>query len=147
MEKETTTITESVVHHSPQMSLMATDAAHHSVQDKCEAIGDKYPPIFFYKASEDDIYHSTKDKSTTKGDKSLRKEDSVTTKEFSLHYTPGESDSAIMGGNSNWRGPIWICGKIIVKTHVAIFYLYIYSFFSTVTKDETTYIRTSNTLN
>jgi hypothetical protein len=119
MEKETTTITESVVHHS--------------THDNCGAIGDKYPPKNVYKASEDDIYHSTKAKSTTKGDKSPRKEDSVTTKEFSLHYTPGESDSAIMGGNSNWRGPIWICGKIIVKTHVAVFYLYIYSFFSTVT--------------
>ena len=115
MEKEITTITESVVHHSPQIPPMATDAAHHSAQDKCEAIGDKYPPKNVYKASEDDIYHSTKDKSPAKGDKSLLKEDSVTTEEFSLHYTPGESDSAIMGGNSNWRGPIWVCGEIIVK--------------------------------
>jgi hypothetical protein len=22
-------------------------------------------------------------------------------------YTPGESDSALFGGNSNWRGPVW----------------------------------------
>jgi hypothetical protein len=27
--------------------------------------------------------------------------------EFSLRYTPGEGDSALFGGNSNWRGPIW----------------------------------------
>jgi hypothetical protein len=27
--------------------------------------------------------------------------------EYSVHYTPGESDSAMFGGNSNWRGPIW----------------------------------------
>jgi hypothetical protein len=27
---------------------------------------------------------------------------------FSVHYTPGESDSNLFGGNSNWRGPIWI---------------------------------------
>jgi hypothetical protein len=33
---------------------------------------------------------------------------------FNLHgehlnvkYTPGESDLTIMGGNSNWRGPVW----------------------------------------
>ena len=27
--------------------------------------------------------------------------------EFSVRYTPGEGDSALFGGNSNWRGPIW----------------------------------------
>ncbi len=26
---------------------------------------------------------------------------------FSVAYTPGESDSGLFGGNSNWRGPIW----------------------------------------
>jgi hypothetical protein len=26
---------------------------------------------------------------------------------FSIQYTPGESDTALFGGNSNWRGPIW----------------------------------------
>ena len=26
---------------------------------------------------------------------------------FSVGYTPGESDSWLFGGNSNWRGPIW----------------------------------------
>ncbi len=28
--------------------------------------------------------------------------------EFSIHYTPGESDTTLFGGNSNWRGPIWM---------------------------------------
>ncbi|WP_259067593.1 MGH1-like glycoside hydrolase domain-containing protein [Mucilaginibacter sp. X4EP1] len=28
--------------------------------------------------------------------------------EFSIKYTPAESDSGIFGGNSNWRGPIWM---------------------------------------
>ena len=27
--------------------------------------------------------------------------------ELSVSYVPGESDSAMFGGNSNWRGPIW----------------------------------------
>src|SRR5450432_4454095 len=27
---------------------------------------------------------------------------------FSVHYSPGESDSGLFGGNSNWRGPVWI---------------------------------------
>ena len=25
-----------------------------------------------------------------------------------VHYTPGESTGALFGGNSNWRGPIWL---------------------------------------
>ena len=27
--------------------------------------------------------------------------------DFSVRYQPGESDSGLFGGNSNWRGPIW----------------------------------------
>ena len=27
--------------------------------------------------------------------------------EMSVHYLPGESNSGLFGGNSNWRGPIW----------------------------------------
>ncbi len=27
--------------------------------------------------------------------------------EFYVRYTPGESDSSLFGGNSNWRGPVW----------------------------------------
>ncbi len=28
--------------------------------------------------------------------------------EFTVKYVPGESDSDMFGGNSNWRGPIWM---------------------------------------
>lgn len=28
-------------------------------------------------------------------------------KEYTIKYTPGESDTYLFGGNSNWRGPIW----------------------------------------
>ncbi len=27
---------------------------------------------------------------------------------FSVQYTPGESDTGLFGGNSNWRGPVWM---------------------------------------
>ena len=27
--------------------------------------------------------------------------------EYKVHYTPGESDTEMFGGNSNWRGPVW----------------------------------------
>jgi hypothetical protein len=26
---------------------------------------------------------------------------------YEVHYTPGESDTGLFGGNSNWRGPVW----------------------------------------
>ncbi|MGZ8189381.1 MAG: MGH1-like glycoside hydrolase domain-containing protein, partial [Methylosarcina sp.] len=26
---------------------------------------------------------------------------------MSVHYQPGEAESAMFGGNSNWRGPVW----------------------------------------
>ena len=29
-------------------------------------------------------------------------------KERSVHYEPGESSTGLFGGNSNWRGPIWM---------------------------------------
>ena len=29
-------------------------------------------------------------------------------RQFRLDYVPGDSDSRIFGGNSNWRGPIWM---------------------------------------
>jgi hypothetical protein len=28
-------------------------------------------------------------------------------KHFEAHYVPGESDTNLFGGNSNWRGPVW----------------------------------------
>ncbi|GAB3727180.1 MGH1-like glycoside hydrolase domain-containing protein [Spirosoma lituiforme] len=28
-------------------------------------------------------------------------------KKHEIHYTPGESDTNMYGGNSNWRGPVW----------------------------------------
>ncbi|MFT6746167.1 MAG: hypothetical protein ACJAZ2_000505 [Glaciecola sp.] len=27
--------------------------------------------------------------------------------DYGIEYTPGESDSSLFGGNSNWRGPVW----------------------------------------
>lgn len=33
---------------------------------------------------------------------------------MSLAYTPGESDSGLFGGNSNWRGPIWMPVNVLL---------------------------------
>lgn len=34
---------------------------------------------------------------------------------FKVDYEPGESHSGLFGGNSNWRGPVWMPGILIFK--------------------------------
>ena len=34
--------------------------------------------------------------------------------EFSVHYLPAESDTGMFGGNSNWRGPVWMPINILI---------------------------------
>ena len=35
---------------------------------------------------------------------------------FTVSYLPAESDSALFGGNSNWRGPVWFpCNYLIIE--------------------------------
>ena len=34
--------------------------------------------------------------------------------ELSLQYAPGESDSGLFGGNSNWRGPVWLPVNVLL---------------------------------
>ena len=31
----------------------------------------------------------------------------MNSEEYRVEYVPGESDTGLFGGNSNWRGPIW----------------------------------------
>ena len=35
-------------------------------------------------------------------------------KDYSVAYTPAESDTAMFGGNSNWRGPVWIPMNVLL---------------------------------
>jgi hypothetical protein len=44
--------------------------------------------------------------------------------EFSIKYTPAESDSGLFGGNSNWRGPIWIPINYLLIESLHKFHLY-----------------------
>jgi hypothetical protein len=44
--------------------------------------------------------------------------------QFSIKYTPAESDSGLFGGNSNWRGPIWMPINYLLIESLHKFYQY-----------------------
>ena len=43
---------------------------------------------------------------------------------FHLTYTPAESDSGMFGGNSNWRGPVWMPTNYLLVESLERFYHY-----------------------
>jgi hypothetical protein len=49
---------------------------------------------------------------------------SVEDQEYRVSYLPAESDSGIFGGNSNWRGPIWMPVNAVLIRALLSFYLY-----------------------
>jgi hypothetical protein len=44
--------------------------------------------------------------------------------EFRVNYLPAESDTGMFGGNSNWRGPIWMPVNALLIRALMSFYLY-----------------------
>ena len=45
-------------------------------------------------------------------------------REYRVSYLPAESDSGMFGGNSNWRGPIWMPVNALLIRALLNFYLY-----------------------
>jgi hypothetical protein len=44
--------------------------------------------------------------------------------EYRVNYLPAESDSGMFGGNSNWRGPIWMPVNALIIRALLSFYLF-----------------------
>ena len=49
---------------------------------------------------------------------------SVQGQEYRVHYLPAESNTGMFGGNSNWRGPIWMPVNILLIRALMQYYLY-----------------------
>jgi hypothetical protein len=48
----------------------------------------------------------------------------VNGEEYRVNYLPAESDSGMFGGNSNWRGPIWMPMNVLLIRALLSFYAY-----------------------
>ena len=48
----------------------------------------------------------------------------VNGQEYRVGYLPAESDTGMFGGNSNWRGPVWVPVNVLVIRALVQFYLY-----------------------
>ena len=45
-------------------------------------------------------------------------------KEYRVDYLPAESNTGMFGGNSNWRGPVWMPVNVMIIRALLNFYLY-----------------------
>ncbi|PPJ60317.1 hypothetical protein CBER1_01255 [Cercospora berteroae] len=43
---------------------------------------------------------------------------------YSVGYVPGDSDSGLFGGNSNWRGPCWLAVNFLLIESLLRFYMF-----------------------
>ena len=42
--------------------------------------------------------------------------------EYRVDYLPAESDTGMFGGNSNWRGPVWMPVNVLIIRALISFY-------------------------
>jgi hypothetical protein len=48
----------------------------------------------------------------------------VAGQQYRVNYLPAESDTGMFGGNSNWRGPIWMPVNALILRALLSFYLF-----------------------
>ena len=55
---------------------------------------------------------------------SIRSRSSVHGEEYRVDYQPAESNSGMFGGNSNWRGPVWMPVNVLILRALLQYYSY-----------------------
>ncbi len=45
-------------------------------------------------------------------------------REYRVDYSPAESNTGLFGGNSNWRGPVWVPVNALIVRALISFYTY-----------------------
>ena len=55
---------------------------------------------------------------------STRTSSQVEGREHRVDYLPAESDTGMFGGNSNWRGPVWMPVNVLIIRALLQYYLY-----------------------
>jgi hypothetical protein len=48
----------------------------------------------------------------------------ISGQQYRVNYLPAESDTGMFGGNSNWRGPVWVPVNALLIRALLSFYLY-----------------------
>ena len=49
---------------------------------------------------------------------------SIEGEDYSINYEPGESNTSMFGGNSNWRGPVWFPTNYLLIESLREYYKY-----------------------
>jgi len=90
-----------------RMGYMEDDAGHHhrllSIPSR-----ERLVRVLRYVLDEAELLSPVGVRSLSKAHDARPFEVTLAGEHFSARYTPGESDSRMFGGNSNWRGPVWM---------------------------------------
>ncbi|KAF2862499.1 hypothetical protein K470DRAFT_275227 [Piedraia hortae CBS 480.64] len=85
---------------------------------------DRLRSILKYMLSEDEFLsdHGIRSLSRYHQDHPVSME--VNGQKYSVSYLPGDSDSGLFGGNSNWRGPVWLAVNFLLIESLLRLYMF-----------------------
>lgn len=85
---------------------------------------DRLKKILAYMLDEDHFLADHGVRSLSKWHKDHPYSMEVNGQKYEVGYCPGDSDSSLFGGNSNWRGPIWMAVNFLLIESCQRFYMF-----------------------